>query len=326
MWYGRKNSGLMIRQDLPAAPTLRFVGMLRNLLAHMGLQVLVVMIVAHIGAAPVYAELAYKSDFESGAIRSRSSNPDGWARQTMDAAYPGGAYSYSDQVVDSDGSVKPRAGKYFVRFEVRDGDNPLAKDFNPRAQLRLSPDAYEMDYSVTHWIGWSTYLPSGFKPSYSTILAQIFVNNGPSIWHLSYQPSMDAFKHTAWYYDNGERTQITSAVGELGARNPISVHFDEWLDWKMEIKLSNDSNGKLTLWQRRQGENSYTQVAQYSGPIGRQSGDGHAFLLDVYGGGNYPLVAYHDEVRITNARIGSANDVDIPSGDWRPKAPVLLEE
>jgi hypothetical protein len=299
----------------------------RNLHAHRALQVLIVMIFAHTSAAPVYGELAYRSDFESGDIRSKSSNPNGWIRQTMDAAYPGGAYSYSDQVLTSDGSIGPRAGKYFVRFEVRDGDNPLEKDFNPRAQLRLHRDAYAMEYGVTHWIGWSTYIPSGkFDPSYSAVLAQIFVNGAWPMWHLSYQPGLGAFTNVGWYNESGARTQITSSEGGLGRQNPIPAYKDEWIDWRLEVRVSNDSNGKVVLWQRRERSNTFTKVADYSGPIGRASGDGHAFAIDIYGGGNYPLVAYHDEVRITNERIGSADEVDIPTDVSAPKAPVLIEE
>lgn len=266
---------------------------------------------------PSHSELAYKSDFETGAIQSKSSNPDGWLRQTMDAAYPGGTYAYSDQVITSDGSVAPRAGKYFVRFEVRAADNPLANDFNPRAQLRLSPAAYEIDYGVTHWIGWSTYLPSRqFRPTNNTFLAQIFingVNDGGPMWMLKYNGANDSFQTTAWYYEAGVRTQHDSSAGGLGWRNPISAHKDEWIDWRLEVRASNDSKGKIILWQRRPRVSaSFTKVAEHSGPVGRQPGDGHSFILDVYGGNNWPLVAYHDEVRITNARIGSAEAVDIP--------------
>jgi hypothetical protein len=331
MWYVKQDSKLMVRQDLHTEPLSRSAGLLRNLHANRVLLALIVMIVAHISVPPVYGELAYKSDFETGAIQNRSSNPDGWIRQTMDAAYPDGNYSYSDQVVDSDGNVRPRAGKHFVRFEVRDGDNPLEKDFNPRAQLRIAPETYEIDYGVTHWIGWSTYLPSGeFRTTHSTIVAQIFVNgvrDGGPMWLLTYRPDRDAFTHTAWYYKSGERTQHESSDGAFGYRNPISAYKDQWIDWRLEVHVSNDSNGKLILWQRRgQTSNSFTKVAEHNGPIGRQNGDGHAFALDIYGGSNYPLVGYHDEVRITNSKIGSAEEVDIPTDVPTPKAPLLLEE
>lgn len=328
MLFVQQNSKQVVRQDLVAEALSGFAGMSRYLHAHRVLQVMIVMIVAHFGAGPVYGELAYKSDFESGAIRSKSSNPDGWLRQTMDATYPGGAYSYSDQVVASDGSVRPRAGSNFVRFEVRDGDNPLNKDFNPRAQLRLSPFAYEIDYGVMHWIGWSTYLPSAeFNPAHTSILSQIFINGDDTapVWVLEYKPNLNALTHLAWHYPAGVRTKHESSDNGFGYRNPIPMYKDEWIDWRLEIHFSNDSNGKLILWQRRERESNFTKVAEHIGPIGRQSGDGHSFLLDVYGGGNWPLVAYYDEVRITNSKIGSAEEVDIPTGESPPKAPVLLE-
>lgn len=329
MWDVQQYSNPMVRQDLPVCSLSGFAGLLRKQHAHRVLQVLIFMIFAHTSASPVYGELAYRSDFETGDIRSKSSNPNGWIRQTMDAAYPGGAYSYSDQVLTSDGGVGPRAGKYFLRFEVRDGDNPLEKTFNPRAQLRLHRDAYEIKYDVTHWIGWSTYLPSAeFAPAYSAVLAQLAINKDKVFWNLRYSPDKGAFAHVAWHWAGGtKRTQIESSAGALGYKNPIPAYYDEWIDWRMEIRVSNDSSGKLILWQRRPEQTrSFTKVAEYNGPIGRQSGDGHAFILDVYGGGNFPLVAYHDEVRITNSTIGSADDVDIPTGDSPPKAPVLLQE
>ena len=71
-------------------------------------------------------ELAYKSDFETGAIRSQSSNPDGWLVQTIEThelcQEAGKDYSYATNVVTSDKGILPRAGQYMLRLEVREGD------------------------------------------------------------------------------------------------------------------------------------------------------------------------------------------------------------
>jgi hypothetical protein len=144
---------------------------------------------------------------------------------------------------------------------------------------------------------------------------------------LKYNPKQAAFNHAAWYFNSGERTQHETSDDGFSYRNPISAYKDEWIDWRLEIRISNDSNGKLILWQRRgQESNSFKKVTEHSGPIGHQSGDRYSFMLDIYGGGNWPLVAYHDEVRITNAKIGSAEEVDIPTGVSPPEPPVLLEQ
>jgi hypothetical protein len=267
------------------------------------------------------AAMNYYSDFETGTIQDRNETHDGWLRQTMDAANPGGSYSYSDQVLQSDGAVSPRAGDYMLRLETRAGDNPLLGDFSPRSQVVVWKDAYEIPYtgSQTHYIGWSTYLPSSdFNPSDTMRTAQIHINDAQPayVWQFSYDSALGAYKSLAWYYPGGGNAQELIRNSQLGNQNPITAYFDEWVDWRIEIRISNNANGRLILWRRRaEITNTYTKVVDYSGPLGRRSGDGHAFMVQIYGGpheggSEWPIIAYHDEIRISNSAIAVKEDVD----------------
>lgn len=288
------------------------------------------------GPSPPQNPPAYLSAFETiedgGVAQDKLENPDGWLRQTMDAACPGGAfcqeatdYSYSDQIKTSDGSVSPRSGSKFLRFETRNGDNPLESVYNPRAQYVLWRDTYEFvdGSATTHWAQWSMYIPSAnFSVTYDTILTQSQTDVvGGHPWILYYNPTLGgsgAHKLVAWNWPNGVKNQIDHQ--QLGNTNPITAYFDEWVDWRITIVYSNDENGRLKLEQRRPGQTSaWTTVADYSGPLGRDSGYTYNFKLDLYGGikkdinaGESPLIVYFDEVRIQNSTDGTIDDVEIP--------------
>jgi hypothetical protein len=262
----------------------------------------------------------------------------------MDETYPNQGYEYSDNVVTSDGTVQPRAGNHFVRLEVRDGDNPLAVEFNPRSNL-LQPGVMKethIPHNTTGWIQWSVYIPDqANEPDYAEIQTQ--VNPYPDVigGHMlifsrrhgipsTSTPNSMRMQGFYWTTNPDKRVQIDSAAGEFGRSNPIPIYYDEWVDFRIELK-AHDVNGRCILWQRfPERDNVWTKVLDYSGPLGYPDQGSYRISQSSYGGGNFPRILYLDEVRITNARIGSAEDVEIPrrvvQGGSRPVPPVLLDQ
>lgn len=290
-------------------------------------------------------ELAYKSDFETGAIRSKSSNPDGWMVQSIETHElcqdAGKDYSYATNVVNSDNGILPRAGNHMLRIEVREGDygvgNPCGRT-NERANLKIAPGLTEahIQYNTTSWIGFSIYLPSEENsPTYTEILAQLSMYPPPAnqiAMIFSYRPDSagdttpTSFRLQCYSWEDLEtKNQCATTRSGVGGQNPIDAHLDEWLDFRLEVKL-HETNGVLKLWSRRPTlTNDFTLEVDYSGPFGGANLDALG-SLSIYGGGGFPLVAYFDEYKVTNSRIGSAEDVDTLTGVSRPRSPVLMEE
>jgi hypothetical protein len=290
-------------------------------------------------------ELAYKSDFETGAIQNKSSNPDGWMVQSIETHElcqdPGKDYSYATNVVTSDNEILPRAGQRMLRIEVREGDygvgNPCGKS-NERANLKIAPELAEahIQYNTTSWVGFSIYLPSAENsPDYTEILAQLSTyppQANQIAMIFSYRPESagdttpTSFRIQCYSWEDFDsKNQCVSTKSGVGGQNPIDAHLDEWLDFRLEIKL-HETDGVLKLWSRRPtSTDDFTLEVDYSGPFGGANLDALG-SLSIYGGGGFPLVAYFDEYKITNSKIGSAEDVDTPTGVLRPRSPVLLEE
>jgi hypothetical protein len=295
--------------------------------------------------------LIFRSDFESGAIQAVNTNPDGWNRQTMDAvcddagiACPDprdpprcyrtqscpATHSYSDTVVTSDNGVTPRAGNFMARLEVRDKDCPIGEDpcvtTAERSQLKQgSTTSFHMPYDTTCWVGWSSYMPSTeFSPNYTTYNMQLDLYPDPStqihMVQFTYRPKnagdttptsmrLQCYVHT----DESNGSQCATSSTGVGYDNPIDVHLDEWMDWRIEVKMNQTSGAVLKLWSRRaEVTDSFTLQANYTGGQLGLAGKTLVLNTQVYGGGGFPLVEYFDEYRVTCDGTGTMTDVDAP--------------
>jgi hypothetical protein len=301
-------------------------------------------LVSPTSSAAERGELIYKSDFETGAIQSKSSNPDGWLVKSIEThelcQEAGKDYSYATNVVTSDNSILPRAGQHMLRLEVREGDygvgDPCGKT-NERANLKIGTGLKEahIKYNTTSWVGFSIYLPSAENsPTYTEILAQLAIYPAQAsqiAMIFSYRPkdpgdtTPTSFRLQCYsWVDFNTRNRCATTKTGVGGQNPIDAYFDEWLDFRLEIKL-HEKDGVLKLWSRRPTlTDDFILEAVYNGPFGGADLDALG-SLSIYGGGGFPLVAYFDEFKITSSNVGSAEDVDPPIIGSRPVPPVLLE-
>ena len=281
------------------------------------------------------SSIQFLSDFETGAIQHKKEPVDGWREQhANNGKFESNNKTYAVNIIKAGemGLSNPRHGIYAARFEVRPGDNPLAGDFNPRAQLRQGVNL--ITQGITHYIGFSVWIPSGFDARNQHI-AQFFSESdkqqtgtyGP-FWKIVLSDNKWRIK-ALWQEDDranplskGKSTVKTGGHGATTHR----LDRDKWTDFVVEIRFDNANgkrgNGLSRVW--KDGE----LIADWSGgPLGPPNGKGPmSFLLDVYGqppsGGHH---VYFDAVRISNEKIGRLQDVD-PAGatSARPRPPKLV--
>jgi hypothetical protein len=299
-------------------------------------------------------EAVYVSSFETGAIQDQNVSPDGWNEQTMLSncpghlyCVPGRDYSYSSQVLPSAtdtgvGTVLPRAGNYFWRAEIREGDNPLDGDHSPRSQLKIgSQSPGRIKYGVKSWVQLSIYRPSA--------RASVFDNEDLTLFQMSFYPeptdqSLIAMQFeyvnnahapskgwtgeghifTLRYFDGNSVVLVPHA--DLGRSNQIPTFADEWVDWRLELK-SHATNGEAKLWYRRpEAENVWVQVVDIKSSDNVEIGwVGKDYLSSIscYGGPHTPpvdgsvyvpsIVCYFDEFRVSDETAGTIESVEITS-------------
>lgn len=169
-------------------------------------------------AAPsAEARLLYQSDFETGRITES-------ATSTADDTWYGGAGSpqsaHSYTVVQSDGSVRPRTGKYFLKMNIRNGD---LKHGNYRNEIERRN---VLRYGSEHWIGFSIYLPGkdwgGTSGGHAGYLSQIKGNEGTGFIFANIKAVDDPFSFSLC---NGPRTPLPT---------------DQWVDIAWRVKYAND--------------------------------------------------------------------------------------
>ncbi len=285
--------------------------------------------------AELPSSLQFLSDFETGAIQDKSEPVDGWLQQHMnDGKFESNNKPYAMNIIEAGemGLTNPRQGIFAARFEVRPGDNPLAGNFNPRAQLKQKVNY--VTQGTIHYIGFSVWIPSSFNAGDQHI-AQFFAVNekqptgtyGP-FWKIVLKDSEWHVK-ASWQEDNSAdpirdgKRKVSAATGHGAVGHPLVR--DKWTDFVIEVKFDNidgfTGDGISRVWK------DGTLIADYSGgPLGPPNGNGPmSFLLDVYGppptGGHH---AYFDAVRISNESIGRLEDVDpTAASSVKPLPPQL---
>jgi hypothetical protein len=278
---------------------------------------------------------------------------------------PGTDYSYTDQVLTyvNDNLVGPviaRGGDYFYRLELRHGDNPLDGDHSPRTSIKMLRELTQghMDFNVKSWAAWSMYHPAarcepewnedvtimqfafypdpGGQGSIPLITSQIALQfEYVPIWKANIRGIDSGYKlnFKAWDTSGPQSTWTEYWVShaDLGNSNTIPAFFDEWVDWRIEIK-PHLTSGIVKMWYRRPSvDNVWVQWVDIAGiPVGALD-HSYLFSLSLYGGPNDylptdtspgaiaeqakfdpPLLLYLDEIRIQDELTGIITDVDPP--------------
>lgn len=167
-------------------------------------------------------------------------------REFVRADYETGGLQQWDggQVVDDDRiqvvTDPVDQGRYAARFEVRDGDTPIA-GYNDRAELQIDTDDTEGD---DRWYAWSTRFAADFPVTDAwQVVAQ---------WHAD----ADGPPPVAFYVE-GDRLELKrnphDAPG-VTAGDPVVVwsaplRREHWYRIKMRVRWSGDDRiGRISLW------------------------------------------------------------------------------
>lgn len=207
-------------------------------------------------------------DFESGDLA-------GWSTRRL-------AKPYSAQV---QGDIV-RVGSNACRFEIRPGDQVSQ---GLRAELR---DWYNASLDIDTWYGFSTFLPSNFRPPVGVGIVLAQWHDQAEIGDPSGKPPL------AIRYRDGA-LHFTGAYAEVASHDPENryefheiegISHEKWLDFVFRIR-----------WSREQSQiEAFLDgqvIFRFEGPLGyRNQLRGPYFKLGVYASGEIegPLVVYHD--------------------------------
>lgn len=154
-----------------------------------------------------------------------------------------------------------RTGNYAARVEVRPGDNPLSCCAgSERAEMHtLSKsdwtDMFETPASGTKYFGFSVRLAEDFQVPEWSVLFQL---HGPDNLNTNPSVAIDLL---------GENFVFANRGGNITAQGSTNQHYTispivrgQWVDFIVKIKFAGDSTGAVTIWQRVEGQTTFTQV------------------------------------------------------------------
>ena len=185
-----------------------------------------------------------------------------------------------------------RAGNYAIASTISDSSSNAK-----RTEVVIPGKAKFMEYDRDYWIGFSVYLPAGWRvPNDMEILAQIHrsTTGGGQPPVALYTGSGD-WKLTSQSWGGKKDWFLNSVYEDVG----------RWTDFVIHYKPSDGSNGILKVWK------DGGLVAQHLGANTPRDETGPYFKLGIYKG-KYSApskTVYHDEFRVASGPGASYEDV-----------------
>lgn len=195
----------------------------------------------------------FESSFETGEIRFRLSQEDGWAVRN-NSGQP-------DAIGVVGGGFPHRDGTHSVRIHA-DIDDPW--DPNPKVELSASAQPF-FELDTEYWVGWSIYLPDDggyeFDSSYQEVMLQIHGSNDDCDPGGVGPPHALRPLDGRWRWD--VRWDPSRCMGpEPAGKELIDIGPQErgrWTDFVARFVFSSDDDGVTQVW--RDGELVVDRVA-----------------------------------------------------------------
>lgn len=187
------------------------------------------------------AKLIFISDFETGAIQSKSADHDGWDIQS-------GRLPEANIVTDQ----LARKGVFSCRFTLRrsDWEGEGAPNIKPRAQLNKPARYLPIKQDTEYWMGVSMYIPSDGWDE------EVNRENQTVFWQFHGTTSATGKSPPLVLHLIGTRLQIVNRWGD--AKGPSwssevlwfqdGIEKNVWIDWVVRVNFSRKNTGFIQIW------------------------------------------------------------------------------
>ena len=175
--------------------------------------------------------------------------------------------SYTDPGCSNHYSLEPLNGRSMLKISIFEDDSEFSKGSptDPRTELRSVKNLVQSGslYSIT----WDVYIKK-YNPEYSFCFLQLFdaTHDGPNV--------MIRWQHDQYkLWADGRNTLL---------KGSIQTDIETLVTWKVNVFMSSGDNGKIEVFKRVSGENSFESLGHLSGAVEEYGSDQYYLKLGIY--------------------------------------------